>query len=131
MWNPDRSVHYDLQRVENEYKVMQEMSNKTPDIVVPPLACWDVKHEGQSMKLLLTGWSQGIPFCNQFIDGKVDPRIATKLAHSLAALHNIKDFEPDLNSLVKQCMASRLEYMKAVAMETSKAKSSNDRTEAY
>ena len=131
MWNPDRSVHYDLQRVENEYKIMQEMSSKTPDIVVPPLACWDVKHEGETMKLLLTGWSQGIQFCNQFIDGKVDPRIATKLAYSLAALHNIKDFEPDLNSLVKQCMKNRLEHMKAVAKETSKAKSPNDRTEAY
>ncbi|KAL3782952.1 hypothetical protein ACHAW5_002733 [Stephanodiscus triporus] len=131
LWNPDRTVHYDLQRVDNEYKIMQEMSRKTPDIVVPPLACWDVKHEGQNMKLLLTGWSKGIQFCNQFIDGKVDPRIATKLAYSLAALHNIKDFEPDLNSLVKQCMANRLEFMKAVAKEASKTKTPNDRTEAY
>lgn len=131
MWNPDRTVHYDLQRVENEYKIMQEMSSKTPDIVVPPLACWDVKHEGQNMKLLLTGWSTGIQFCHQFIDGKVDPRIATKLAYSLAALHNIKDFEPDLNSLVKQCMSNRLEYMKAVARDASKCDYPKDRTEEY
>ncbi|KAL3827254.1 hypothetical protein ACHAXA_004729 [Cyclostephanos tholiformis] len=56
-WNPDRTVHYDLQLVENEYKIMQEMSSNIPGSTVLPLACWDVKHGGQNMKLLVTNWS--------------------------------------------------------------------------
>ena len=130
MWNPD--VHYDLQRVENEYKIMQEMSSDSPGSTVLPLACWDVKHDGQDMKLLLTKWSTcDEQFCNQFIDGVVDPRIAPKLANALAALHNIKDFDPDLNSIVKPHIETMLQHMKAVARNACKSEYPNDRTEEY
>jgi hypothetical protein len=130
MWNPD--VHYDLQRVENEYKIMQERSSESPGSTVLPLACWDVKHEGHDMKLLLTKWSTcDEQFCNQFIDGVVDPRIAPRLANALAALHNIKEFEPDLNSIIKPHMEKMLHHMKDVARNACKCEYPNDRTEEY
>lgn len=66
LWNPDRTAHYDLKRTENEFEIMQSISAKTPDCVVTPLACWDVKHDGQKMKVLVTEWSKGDEqFCNQ------------------------------------------------------------------
>ena len=42
----------------NEYELMKIMCNKTPDCVVDPLACWDVEHNGQKAKLLVTKWSK-------------------------------------------------------------------------
>ena len=132
LWNPDRTSHYDLQRVESEYKIMKEVSSNAEGCVVSPLACWDVKHEGENMKLFVTEWSKGDEqFGNQFIDGVVDPRIAPKIANTLATLNNIKGFDPDFNELVKPCMESCLEHMKAVARATSQTKDPSDRTEAY
>ena len=65
-----------------------------------PLACWDVKHEGENMKLFVTKWSKGDEqFANHFVDSVVDPRIAPKIANTLATLNNIKDFDLDLMSL--------------------------------
>ena len=132
LWNPDRTAHYDLQRVENEYKIMKEVSSKTRGCVVTPLALWDVEHEGSNMKLFVTEWSQGDEqFCNQFIDGVVDPRIAPKIADTLATLNNIKGFDPDFNELVKPCMENLFEHMKAVARASSQTNDSSDRAEAY
>ena len=55
---------------------MKIMCNKTPDCVVDPLACWDVEHNGQKAKLLVTEWSKADEqFGNQFADGSVDPRM--------------------------------------------------------
>jgi hypothetical protein len=132
LWNPDRTAHYDLQRVENEYKIMKDVSSKTEGCVVSPLACWDVKHEGENMKLFVTEWSKGDEqIANQFVDGVVDPRIAPKVANTLAALNNIKDFDPDFNELVKPFMESLLEHMKAVARAATQINDPSDRTEAY
>jgi hypothetical protein len=39
MWNPDRTIHFDLQRVENEYNIMQEMTSRAPGSAVSSLAC--------------------------------------------------------------------------------------------
>lgn len=132
LWSPDKTAHYDLQRTENEYEIMKTISSKTPDSVVAPLACWDIKHEGRSMKLLLTEWSKGDEqFCNQFIDGAVDPRIASKIANTVATLHTIKDFDPDFNELVKVPLIDTLEHMKAVAKAASRTENPEDRTGAY
>ena len=132
LWNPDRTAHYDLQRVESEYKIMKELSNKSLGCLVSPLACWDVKHEGENMKLFVTEWSNSDEqFGNQFIDGAVDPRIAPKIADTLAALNNIKDFDPDFNELIKPTIENVFEHMKAVVRATSQTKDPSDRTEAY
>jgi len=132
LWNPDRTAHYDLQRVENEYKIMKDVSSKSKGCVVSPLACWDVKQGGVNMKLFVTEWSKGDEqFGNQFIDGVVDPRIAPQIADTLATLNNIKDFDPDFNKLVKPCIESIDEHMKAVARAASQTKDPSDRTEAF
>jgi hypothetical protein len=132
LWNPDRTSHYDLKRVENEYKIMKEVSSKTEGCVVSPLACWDVKHEGENMKLFLSEWSNSDEqFCNQFIDGVVDPRIAPKIADTFATLNIIKDFDPDFNELVKPCVESLYEHMKIFARAASQTKDPSDRTAAY
>jgi hypothetical protein len=132
VWNPDRNAHYDLQRVENEYKIMKDVSSKTEGCVVSPLALWDVNHEGINMKLFVTEWSKGDEqFCNQFIDGVVDPRIAPKIADTLATLNTIKVFDPDFNELVKPCMENMFEHMKAVTIAASQIKDPSDRTETY
>ena len=132
LWNPDKTAHYDLKRTENEYEIMKTMAASSPDCVVTPLACWDVKHDGQNMKLLVTKWSEGDEqLSNQFIDGAVDPRVAPKIADTLAKLHNVKDFDPDFNELVKPCMLNIYEHMKNVAQEASNTSNPKDRTEAY
>ncbi|KAL9186324.1 hypothetical protein ACHAXT_005562 [Thalassiosira profunda] len=132
LWNPDKTAHYDLKRTENEYAIMKTISDKTPGCVVSPLACWDVQHDGQKMKLLVTEWSAADEqFSNQFLDGEVDPRIAPKIASTLAALHCIDDFDPDFNELVKPCMENLLEHMKSVAGKAANTTSPKDRTEAH
>jgi len=133
LWNPDKDAHYDLQRTTNEYEIMVTMSKLAPDSIVNPILLSDIEYEGQSMKLLVTEWSKADEqFCNQFIDGSVDPRIAPKLANTLAALHLIKDFDPSFNETVKPCMEALLENtMKKSAMEASKLDNPSDRTEAY
>lgn len=132
LWNPDKTAHYDLERTENEYKIMEKISSKTHGSVVSPLGCWNLNHEGQKMKILVTEWSKGDEqLSNQFIDGAVDPRIAPKIAETVAALHTIEDFDPDFNQQVKPCMENLLEHMKCVAREASKSQDPKDRTESY
>ncbi|KAL7547100.1 hypothetical protein ACHAWF_010416 [Thalassiosira exigua] len=132
LWNPDKTAHYDLKRTENEHDIMKTISVKTPECIVTPLACWDITHEGTKMKILVTEWSWADEqFSNQFIDGAVDPRIAPKVADTLATLHLIRDFDPDFNVLVKPCAENILFHMKDVAQQASNARIPRDRTEAY
>jgi len=132
LWNPDKTAHYDLQRTENEYKIMGTIASKTNGSVVAPIGCWDLEHEGQKMKIIVTEWSKGDEqFSNQFIDGAVDPRIAPKIAETIAALHSIKDFDPNFNEQVKPCMENLLEHMEDVTVEASKSQNPKDRTELY
>ncbi len=68
------------------------------------------------MKLFVTEWSKGDEqFCNQFIDGILDPRITSQIADTLAKLNNSKDFDPDFNKFVKPCIESINEHLNAVA----------------
>ena len=91
---------------------MQSVSEIAPSCVVKPLGCWDIVQDDQNMKLFVTEWSSADEqFCNQFIDGVVDSRIAPKLAETLAALHSIPDFDPEFNVNVKPCMENLLEQM--------------------
>lgn len=133
LWNPDKSAHYDLKRTENEYEIMKTISSKSPGSVVEPLALLDLKHDEQNMKLLVTAWSKADEqFCNQFIDGSVDPRIAQKLADTLATLHTIQDFDPSFNETVKPCMENLFSgTMLPVAQAASKSEKPKDRTEGY
>lgn len=133
MWNPDRSAHYDLQRTVNEYEIMVTCSSNTPDNVVKPLALLDIKQDDQNMKCLVTEWAKADEqLCNQFIDGSVDPRIASKLAKTFTALHTITDFDPSFNETVKPCMKSMMKDLtKPAAISASKASNPSDRTEVY
>lgn len=132
MWNPDRSSRYDLRRVENEYDIMEKMSKTASGTIVTPLSLWDVYHEGQDMKLLVTEWSKvDEQFCNQFIDGAVDPRVAPKIADTLAKLHNIQDFDPDFNDNLKPIMMNMFEQMFKFGLEACKIENQKDRTGEY
>lgn len=131
LWNPDKNAHYDLQRTVCEYEVMGKMAERTPGCVVAPFACYDIEDEGQKMKLLVTEWSKDDEqLCNQFIDGAVDPRIAPKLASTLATLHTI-DFDPEFNEQVKPCMLSLFDQMIAYVKKTCEELKPKDRTERH
>ena len=130
LWNPND--HHDLQRTVNEYKMQQIMFQHTPDCVIAPLAIWDVDHNGQKAKLLMTEWSKADEqFGNQFADGSVDPRIAPKLADTLATLHNIKGFDPTFNEQVKPAMVGLLGFVKQTAEGVCDKTETKDRTEGY
>ena len=58
MWNLDRSAHYDLKRVENEYKIMEEVTSIVQGSIMTTLALYDVEHEGNKMKIFMTEWSK-------------------------------------------------------------------------
>ncbi len=125
-------ARHDLTRVENEYAIMEKMSKMASGSIVTPLALWDVCHEGLNMKLLITEWSKvDEQFGNQFIDGAVDPRVAPKLAGTLATLHNIKDFDPTFNDNVKPFMVNMFEQMFSYGMEACKPDNQKDRTGEY
>ncbi len=82
----------------------------------------------------MTEWFTGVEeFWNQFIDGVVDPRIAPNLASTLVTLtlHNIKDFDPDINKLVQPYVGNLFEHTNAVAKAASRAKDPSDRTGVY
>lgn len=131
LWNPDKSAHYDLQRTVCEFEIMSIMAEKTPGCVVTPLGCFDIDHEGQKMKLLVTEWSKADEqLCNQFIDGSVDARIAPKLASTLATLH-VADFDPDFNEQVKPCMLSLFDQMIEYVRKTCEEMKPKDRTETH
>ncbi len=84
LWNPDKSVHYDLQRTENEWKIMKTFSTLKPAHIATPIGCWDLDKDGQKMKLIVTEWSKADEqFSNQFIDGAVDPRCVYGVCDSM------------------------------------------------
>eukprot|EP00581_Thalassiosira_minuscula_P005570 CAMPEP_0183735376 /NCGR_PEP_ID=MMETSP0737-20130205/46467_1 /TAXON_ID=385413 /ORGANISM="Thalassiosira miniscula, Strain CCMP1093" /LENGTH=577 /DNA_ID=CAMNT_0025969101 /DNA_START=66 /DNA_END=1796 /DNA_ORIENTATION=- len=125
-------AQYNLKRTQNEYKIMKKISAKANECVAAPIACWDVKLEGRNMKLLLTEWSgANEQFSNQFMDGVVDPRIAPKIANTLAALHTIKEFDPSFNESSKPKMNRFLTHMKMVALIASNSEDPLRRTDAY
>jgi hypothetical protein len=99
LWNPDKSVYYDLARTENEFIAMKQFKEMLVDApVVTPYHCVDV----QDMKVLVTQWATADEqFANQFIDGSVDARIFPKAAEAFATL-NTADFDPSFNESCRQ-----------------------------
>lgn len=132
LWNPDPSAYYDLKRTESEYEIMSKVSPHAGDCVVAPIGCWDIAHEGQNMKLLVTEWARGDEQAvNQFFEGSVDPRIASKIAHTLATLHTLTDFDLNFNEQVKGCMLNLIDNGMNTAIEKSKKRTSEDCVEEY
>jgi hypothetical protein len=132
VWNNDKDACYDLQRTVNEYELMETFSKIKPDCVVPPLALWDVEHEGQKMKLLVTYWSKADEqLSNQFIDGSIDPRIAPKLANALAAIHSIKDYDPCFNEQVSSYMDTSFRQLRSSIEDACVKSNPQNRTETY
>ena len=112
VWHPDKDAHHDLQRSVNEFDLTERFSKIKPDCIASPLALWDVEHDDQKMKLLVTEWSQADEqFANQFIDGSIDPRIAQPLANALAALHSIDNYDPSFNEQIKPFMSTQYKLL--------------------
>ena len=132
IWNPDKDALYDLQRTVNEYELMATFSKINPDCVVAPLALWDVEHEGQKMKLLVTKWSKADEqFSNQFIDGSIDPRAAPKVANALAAINSMKDYDPHFNERAKSYMDTSFKQLRSSMEDLCLKYDPQDRTENY
>mmetsp|Transcript_32651 Transcript_32651/g.49252 ORF Transcript_32651/g.49252 Transcript_32651/m.49252 type:complete len:479 (-) Transcript_32651:210-1646(-) len=130
LFNP--SAHHDLARTQNEYDAMKMARNVAPNCVVSTLACWDLEHNGQKAKLLVTEWSNADEqFGIQFHEGAVDPRIAPQLADTIANLHTIESFDPDFNAQVKSSIIGLLEFLKQSSTEAAKKETPANRTEAY
>ncbi len=116
LWNPDRSVHYDIARTANEYKLMKRFKEMMGDDapVATPYICQDV----EDMKILIVEWaSTDEQWANQFIEGEVDHRVIPKLAQALATLNLAPfddEFDPMFNDNVRPCMRSIFGVSKAL-----------------
>jgi len=133
-WNPDRSPDavFDLKRTSNEYDIMKLVSKIKPECVVAPLALYDIEHEGQRMKLLVTEWATtDEQIANQFIEGSVDIRVASKLADALAAIHTMTDINPNHNDQAKVFVVGMMGAVVDYVKETCISTSPKDRTEQY
>lgn len=120
LWNPDKSVLYDLERVENEFLAMNRFAGimggfgdddggdegkaKPPPPVARPYFCVDVM-EGEA-KLLVTEWSSAdVQFSNQFMNGRVDIRVIDGVARALAEL-NLTPVDDGWNEGCRACFQS-------------------------
>ena len=100
---PDKPCPLDRTQYEFDalkmYKDVVSNSPKASDAAVTPYFCIDV--EGDH-KLLVAQFSPlDEQAANQFIDGSVDFRVASKLANSLSALHSMNDFDPTHNVAIR------------------------------
>jgi hypothetical protein len=118
LWNPDRSVHYDVVRTENEFKVMQQFTDMMGGDNAPiatPYLCINVS---ETERVLVTKWaSADEQWANQFIDGEVDHRIIPKLAEAFATLNCTTDFDPMFNDGVRACMLNFFQASKVTFAE--------------
>ncbi|KAL3905110.1 MAG: hypothetical protein SGILL_009810 [Bacillariaceae sp.] len=127
LWNPDKSIKYDLSRVENEFQMIKDVSSYEPRPVVMPYHCVDiVDEEGNKMKMLVTAWAPtDEQFANQFIDGDVDSRILDSLAQFLGKVICTPVKDPSFNEDCRPCMQSLFPALKMLA--ASKLEESTDR----
>jgi hypothetical protein len=59
LWNPDKTVKYNLSRVQNEFDMIKDVSTFDPCPVITPYHCVDVADDDDNrMKLLVTAWSK-------------------------------------------------------------------------
>jgi thiamine kinase-like enzyme len=118
LWNPDRTVHYDLNRTVNEFHLMKElaemMGNDAP--VAQP---YHLVHLDEHTMLLVTEWAPGDEqWANQFIDGHVDKRLLPKLAKALATLNLKEDFDPMFNDSARPCLLSLFDIFRDMFQAT-------------
>ncbi|KAL3903786.1 MAG: hypothetical protein SGARI_005228, partial [Bacillariaceae sp.] len=114
LWNPDPTVKYDLSRVDNEFQIMNDfadhMGGHGQAPVAQPFYVIDIdpsKNDGQAAKLLVAEWSPADEqFSNQFVDGKVDPRVIKGLAVALAKLNLTPVVEAEWNQDCRSCFRS-------------------------
>ena len=114
LWNPDPTVHYDLARVDSEYKIMNQFADMLGGHGTAPVAqpfyvidLDPADNDGADAKLFIAEWNTKADeqFANQFSDGNVDPRVITGLAKALATL-NLTPVEPEWNEDCRTCFRS-------------------------
>ncbi|KAG7340760.1 phosphotransferase enzyme family protein [Nitzschia inconspicua] len=127
LWNPDRTVHYDLQRTVNEYDIMNMFANIMGEYapVAQPYHLVRIDHHTM---MLVTEWASAgdEQWANQFIDGKVDMRIIPKIANALATLNLFEDFDPKFNDNARPCLLSLFEAFKDMFRQTINNTTNND-----
>jgi len=118
LWNPDRSVFYDVKRMDNEFELMERCSilMKDPETgftsIAKPYKLIDIDEHS---KIIITEWADGDEqWGHQFIDGVVDKRVLSKVAKSLATLNTIEDFDPIFNDNARPCILSLGPHCKTV-----------------
>jgi len=99
-------VHCSPKRTECEYKMMEMFAKVTPypKSAVKPYMFFDLQGAEDNMKVIVTQFSSRLEeqSANMFVDGgKIDKAYATKIATSIAALHNAEVIEPDFNEDIK------------------------------
>lgn len=136
LWNPDRSVHYDVARTANEFKIMKRFKEMLGEDapVAKPYLCVDVEDTG--MKILVVEWTSNADeqWANQFIDGEVDHRVIPKLAKALAALNLAPfddEFDPMFNDNVRPCMRSMFDLTKQIFGQVVEGEDTVDSCVAY
>ena len=101
-----------LSRTQNEYEMMKTFHKLSPGLVATPYFCDDI---GDDMKLLVTQWSPvDEQFANQFIDGSVDIRTATKIAEGIANLHCSTDVDLTFNGNMRPWFHSLTPILKDI-----------------
>jgi len=127
LWNPDRSVLYDLKRMDNEFELMQRYSVLMKDrdttmggfTSTPISQPYHLIEIDQHSKLLISEWTDGDEqWANQFIEGIVDKRVLPKLAKALATLNTTKDFDPTFNDNARPAVTSMVPILKVIFQNT-------------
>ena len=112
LWNPDRSVYYDQQRIANEYTLMAQMADLTDDMIAEPYHLIDLDAHS---KVIISEWVEDDEqWTEQFIDGTVDGRVVPKLAAALLTLHTVDDFDPTFNDNARPCLVSLFPQFKDI-----------------
>ena len=99
-WNPDQSF-YDLNRMQIEYDMLKKFADRVGSRapVATPYLCVDV---APKIKMLVTQWaSQHEVWANQFVLGKIDPRITRQLANFIAEVNTQPIQDRFLNDGIK------------------------------
>eukprot|EP00531_Pseudo-nitzschia_arenysensis_P001451 CAMPEP_0116151936 /NCGR_PEP_ID=MMETSP0329-20121206/20377_1 /TAXON_ID=697910 /ORGANISM="Pseudo-nitzschia arenysensis, Strain B593" /LENGTH=559 /DNA_ID=CAMNT_0003648611 /DNA_START=42 /DNA_END=1721 /DNA_ORIENTATION=- len=97
-------------RTNYEFKMMEMYAEASPypKSKVKPYLCFDVEGSEENMKVIVTEFSRLEEQAgNLFVDGGVVDKVySTKIAKSIAALHNTEVKEPDFNEKMKEFFMS-------------------------
>jgi len=106
LWNPDKSAVYELERCDNEFKIMKLFSDmmggpgKAP--VVEPYHVVDT--EGGTSKVMIVKWCNGsdVQLASQISNGIFDKRVILGFADAIATL-NLAPVDDDWNEACRSC----------------------------